>query len=91
MQPIPGAYPFPPPPLDFPDIDIDQNPSTTDDIIDIEIVALQLSSSQPLQVSPPLPTGQFNVDSFFDIEYRIQLDGDPSSQFQVDSFFDISY
>jgi len=47
-----------------------------------------------------LPEGNFNVDSFFDIVYRIDFSAPdaaiksvslPDSQFVVDSFFDISY
>ena len=47
-----------------------------------------------------LPNGDFSVDSFFDITYRIVLDGPehaikkvtlPSGDFAVDSFFDITY
>jgi len=46
------------------------------------------------------PNGNFNVDSFFDIIYRIEFDGSeraiegvslPSGDFAVDSFFDITY
>ena len=63
MQPVEGsAYPFPPPPLNFPDLG-------AAGAIDIELVSLSLRSSQPLVVSPPDPSGQFVVDSFFDITY----------------------
>ncbi len=87
MQPVDsGAYPFPPPPLDFPDVGAAGQ-------IDIEMVSLSLRSSQPMVLSPPDPTsGQFTVDSFFDIEYRINADnGSGAPAPVVDSFFDIEY
>lgn len=87
MQPVNsgGAFPFPPPPLDFPNVG-------ASGAIDIEMVSLSLRSSAPVVVSPPDPTGHFTVDSFFDIEYDITAsNGSTPSTHVVDSFFDIEY
>ncbi len=88
MQPVNAglAFPFPPPPLDFPDLG-------AGGAIDIEMVSLSLRSSQPMVVSPPNPSsGQFVVDSFFDITYDIiATNGNTPSTHVVDSFFDIAY
>ena len=60
------------------------------DTVDIELVALSLTSVDPLgQVVPlPSPGNSFTVDSFFDVFYEIDYQG---SNFTVDSFFDITY
>lgn len=88
MQPVDsgGAFPFPPPPLDFPNVG-------AGGAIDIEMVSLSLHSSGPSIVSPPDPTsGQFTVDSFFDIEYDITAsNGNDPATHAIDSFFDIAY
>lgn len=85
MQPVQGAFPFPPPPLDFPDVGLGG-------AIDIEMVSLSLQSSAPMVVSPPDPTGNFTVDSFFDIVYDITAtNGNDPPTHVVDSFFDIVY
>jgi hypothetical protein len=88
MQPdlSPSSYPFPPPPLDFPPVD------TAVGTVDIEIVALSLRSSAPIQISPPSPRDgdPFVVDSFFDVEYQINVT-DSTGTWQVDSFFDVEY
>lgn len=88
MQPVDsgGAFPFPPPPLNFPDLG-------ATDTIDVEIVSLSLHGSRPLVVHPPSPTGgSFIVDSFFDITYEINAtNGNGPPTHVVDSFFDIEY
>ncbi len=82
------AYPFPPPPLNFPDI-----PTATGALIDIELVSLSLQGSQPMVVSAPDPTSNhFTVDSFFDIFYELRItDSAGNSEFVVDSFFDVFF
>jgi hypothetical protein len=87
MSPVnSGTYPFPPPPLPFPDLD------TAAGIIDIQLESLSLRSSAPMLVSPPDLTGRFVVDSFFDIAYSITAtDSNGTTTHTVDSFFDIAY
>lgn len=86
MSPVDsGAFPFPPPPLNFPDLGAAGT-------IDIEMVSLNLRSSQPMVVEPPQTGGEFFVDSFFDIEYEINIDdGTGPAVPVIDSFFDIAY
>jgi len=86
MSPVDSAaFPFPPPPLDFPDVG-------TAGMIDIEMVSLSLRSVGPMIVNPPEPTGQFTVDSFFDIEYQINAtNGNDPPSHVIDSFFDVQY
>ncbi|MFN3166760.1 MAG: PEP-CTERM sorting domain-containing protein [Phycisphaeraceae bacterium] len=59
--------------------------------VETEMISMSLresSTAPPPQVTD-LGGGQFRVDSFFDIEYRLSPPG--SSDFSVDSFFDIEY
>ncbi len=65
-------------------------PPTTYNTIDIELVALSLTSSDPNgNVVPLPPPGQtFQIDSFFDVFYEVSIGG---GTFQIDSFFDITY
>jgi hypothetical protein len=65
-------------------------PTTFSNTIDIELVALSLTSIDPAgEVVPMPPPGQtFQVDSFFDVFFEVSVDG---NSFQVDSFFDITY
>jgi hypothetical protein len=82
-----GAFPFPPPPLDFPDL-----PTDSAGTVDIEMVSLSLQSVAPMIVSPPDPSGNFFVDSFFDIHYELNVTGNTGNPTHVvDSFFDVSY
>jgi len=62
--------------------------SNSSGTVQIEMVSMSLRSSQPLGVTD-LGDGNFQVDSFFDIEYR--LSPPDSSDFTVDSFFDVAY
>lgn len=83
-----AAFPFPPPPLDFPDVEWDAAANT----IDIELVALSLVSSAPMVVgTPDQTTGTFQVDSFFDVFYEINATNPGGTVNTVDSFFDITY
>ncbi len=67
----------------------DSTGSTRYQGIQTEMVSMSLVSSADPQVgAPSLPDGTFHVDSFFDIEYRIDLDGGGSPPV-VDSFFDV--
>jgi len=81
------TFPFPPPPLTFPDL-----PAPTTGTFDTEILSMDLVSSGPVIVGDPDPQGTFQVDSFFDVVYdlRVVVDGG-SPQFVVDSFFDVTY
>lgn len=56
--------------------------------VQTEMISMSLSSSAPLSITD-LGGGNFQVDSFFDIEYRLSPPG--SSDFTVDSFFDVEY
>jgi len=76
-----GAFPFPPPPLNFP---------TT---IPIEMVSMSLTSSttQPMVIRPADPvTNTFIIDSFFDVYYEIDAKEPRSgATTSFDAFFDI--
>lgn len=65
-------------------------PTTYPNIIDIELVALSLTSVDPIGNTVPMPPpgGTFQVDSFFDVFVELSIGG---NLFQVDSFFDITY
>ncbi len=85
-----GEFPFPPPPLNFPDIETAAPGNQT---IDIEIVALSLVSSSriPMNIGTPDPSGSFQVDSFFDITYQVNAtDSTGTTTNTTDSFFDIA-
>ena len=61
MQPIDsqGAFPFPPPPLDFPEL-----PSADGGTVQIEMVSLSLRSSAPLNIThDPAGSSSFVVDT----------------------------
>jgi hypothetical protein len=63
-------------------------PTTFSNTIDIELVALSLSSVDPVgnDVQLPPPGGTFQIDSFFDVFVELTIDG---NIFQIDSFFDV--
>ncbi len=65
-------------------------PTTYPNTIDIELVALSLTSVDPIGELVPLPSpGEtFQVDSFFDVFVELSIGG---NLFQVDSFFDVTY
>jgi hypothetical protein len=65
-------------------------PTTFSNTIDIELVALSLTSIDPVGevVLLPSPGELFQIDSFFDVFVELTIDG---NTFQVDSFFDITY
>ena len=55
---------------------------------DVDSMTIQESPASPPATLTRLPSGDFQVDSFFDITYRI---APPGGDFVVDSFFDIAY
>jgi hypothetical protein len=68
-------------------LDYQSSSTTSFDTVPTEMVALSLTSStSPNATVALLPTGDFQIDSFFDITYQV---GPPGGSFIVDSFFDV--
>jgi len=68
-------------------LDYQSSSTTSFDTIPTEMVALSLtSSSSPNTTVTLLPTGDYQIDSFFDVTYQV---GPPGGSFIVDSFFDV--